>query len=422
MKTMKNHTIILLLACFSFMQATAQDITTIHMKDGTSLSFENGRHNVTNIRFWEKPEGQRMTDTPNIQLNYVNNGYTALLSSWRIVTLPTTQSTLSVCVGTSSNLTLETCDCVIPGTEINHSLYFQIGAENNSLPVVNFPLQKGQTYYWRVVMRVPYLQDGQSQEAIFYDSQEYSFRIPLLMTESGLLPSGQCGKDVVYPDTTAWAAFYEKFFPDVAADKLASLGKLWAIWIADHQSEVTISQDLTFDDGALHLVSDVPDAFYQWMTTREVVINSLEQILDLTNGTQTMITDVDEKWQVPGNSFIQFASSTATANLTFTVDASEAVPGIPYMLEIVFAPDIVGENTKPTKLKIHGNHRDGTTETLGENQYEIPTTQVTRLALADPVTDLLSIAIQMSIIARETSRYQRVIRLAEVRLKPVIKN
>jgi hypothetical protein len=58
---------------------------------------------------------------------------------------------------------------------------------------------------------------------------------------------------------------------------------------------------------------------------------------------------------------------------------------------------------------------------LGENQYEIPTTQVTRLALADPVTDLVSIAIQMSIIARETSRYQRVIRLAEVRLKPVIK-
>jgi hypothetical protein len=296
--------------------------------------------------------------------------------------------------------------------EINHSLYFQI----------NYPLQKGQTYYWRVVMRVPYLQDGQSQEAIVYDSQEYSFRIPLLMTESGLLPSGQCGKDVVYPDTTAWAAFYEKFFPDVAADKLASLGKLWAIWIADHRSEVTISQDLTFDDGVLHLVSDVPDAFYQWMTTREVVINSLEQILDLTNGTQTLITDVDEKWQVPGNSFIQFASSTATANLTFTVDASEAVPSIPYMLEIVFAPDIVGENTKPTKLKIHGNHRDGTTETLGENQYEIPTTQVTRLALADPVTDLLSIAIQMSIIARETSRYQRVIRLAEVRLKPVIKN
>ena len=271
-------------------------------------------------------------------------------------------------------------------------------------------------------MRVPYLQDGQSQEAIVYDSQEYSFRIPLLMTESGLLPSGQCGKDVVYPDTTAWAAFYEKFFPDVAADKLASLGKLWAIWIADHRSEVTISQALTFDDGVLHLVSDVPDAFYQWMTTREVVINSLEQILDLTNGTQTLITDVDEKWQVPGNSFIQFASSTATANLTFTVDASEAVPGIPYMLEIVFAPDIVGENTKPTKLKIHGNHRDGTTETLGENQYEIPTTQVTRLALADPVTDLLSIAIQMSIIARETSRYQRVIRLAEVRLKPVIEN
>ena len=52
MKTMKHNIFILLLACFGFMQATAQDMTTIHMKDGSSMSFENGRHNVTNIRLW----------------------------------------------------------------------------------------------------------------------------------------------------------------------------------------------------------------------------------------------------------------------------------------------------------------------------------------------------------------------------------
>lgn len=34
MKTMKHNIFILLLACFGFMQATAQDMTTIHMKDG----------------------------------------------------------------------------------------------------------------------------------------------------------------------------------------------------------------------------------------------------------------------------------------------------------------------------------------------------------------------------------------------------
>ena len=191
---MRYKASLLLLACFSFMQATAQDMTTIHMKDGTVLSFENGRHNVTNIRFWENPESEQLTNAPDIQINNNNNDYTVLLSVCRIVTLPTKQSTLSVCIGTAANLTIQSCECVIPGTEDNDgTLYFQIGEENalkkanwnstipssaSPLPVYNYPLQKGQTYYWRAIMRVPYQQGGQRKEAIVYDSQEYSFQIP----------------------------------------------------------------------------------------------------------------------------------------------------------------------------------------------------------------------------------------------------
>jgi hypothetical protein len=175
---------------------------------------------------------------------------------------------------------------------------------------------------------------------------------------------------------------------------------------------------LTFDDGVLHLVSAVPDVFYQWIATRDVVINDTTQIIDFARCTWEVINNVDEKWQVPGNSYIKFTASGATVNLTFTLDASEAVPGIPYMLEIVFAPDISEENTKPTKLQIKGNYNDGTTGTLGESNYEIPATQVTRLALADPVTNLVSLKIQTNIQVKQNSKYQRVIRLAEVRLKP----
>lgn len=433
MKTMKNNTFILLLACFSFMQATAQDMTTIHMKDGSSMSFENGRHNVTNMRIWQNAGVETMSYpySSYTQMENVLGDYYALLSTDNYYTFPTANSTLSFCVGTSDNLTLESCDCVIPATESYGRLYFQIGAADmlekaswarnfydNPLPVIDYPLQRGQTYYWRAVVRVPYQQGGQSQEAVIYDRQEHTLRIPLLMTKSGLLPPEQCGKDVVYPDTAAWSAFNKQYFPDIATDKLTSLGKLWALWIADHKSEVTISQDLTFDDGELHLVSAVPDAFYQWITTREVVINDSTQILDYINCTWTAIDHVDEKWQIPANSYIKYVASTATANLAFTVDVSEAVPGIPYMVEIVFAPDNTEENTKPTKLKIKGNYNDGTTETLGESSYEIPATDVTCLALADPVTNLISMTIQTSILARENSRYQRVIRLAEIRLRP----
>ena len=433
MKTMKHNIFILLLACFSFMQATAQDMTTIHMKDGSSMSFENGRHNVTNIRLWRNTGEMTISSVYNnyIQMENVDGDYCALLSFDKGYTSPTDNSTLTICVGTTDNLTLESCDFEVPATdlEIGEKLYFQLGAAemlNKSswfkmyrpLPVVDYPLQKGQTYYWRPVMRVPYLQGGQSKEAIVYDKQAYSFRIPLLMTESGLLPLEQCGKDVVYPDTAAWSAFYKQYFPDVATDKFTSLGKLWTLWIADHQSEVTISQDLTFDDGVLHLVSVVPDAFYRWITSREVVINDTTQIIGYTLCTWKFIDNVEEKWQVPGNNYIKFVPSKANANLTFTLDASEAVPGIPYMLEIVFAPDTSEENTKPTKLQIKGNYNDGTTGTLGESNYEIPATQVTRLALADPVTNLVSLKIQMNILVRQNSIYQRVIRLAEVRLKP----
>ena len=434
MKTMKHNIFILLLACFSFMQATAQDMTTIHMKDGSSMSFENGRHNVTYIWIWQNTGETTMSSVHNnfIQMENVDGDYCALLSLYKIYTSPTDNSTLSFCVGTTDNLTLESCDVEVPATdwEINDRLYFQLGAAdalNNSnwlkkmykpLPVFDYPLKKGQTYYWRPVMRVPYLQGGQNKEAIVYDKQAYSFRIPLLMAESGLVPQEQCGKDVVYPDTAAWLAFYKQYFPDVATDKLTSLGKLWALWIADHQSEVTISQDLTFDDGVLHLVSVVPDAFYQWIATREVVINDTTQIIDFARCTWEVIDNVEEKWQVPGNSYIKFTASGATVNLTFTLDASEVVPGMPYMLEIVFAPDTSEENTKPTKLQIKGNYNDGTTGTLGESNYEIPATQVTRLALADPVTNLVSLKIQTNILVNQNSKYQRVIRLAEVRLKP----
>lgn len=433
MKTMKHNIFILLLACFSFMQATAQDMTTIHMKNGSTMSFENGRHYGTQMDIWVTSGKTWMSfqNEGHAQLEYILGNYCALLSLDRKFTLPTSNSTRSFCVGTTENLTLESCDCVIPATEVNGKLCFQLGtvdtlkkaswartALDYKMPAIDYSLRKGQTYYWREVVTVPYLQGGQDKEAVVYDMQEHSFRIPLLMTESGLLPPEQCGKDVVYPDAAAWSAFYQKYFPDVNTQRLASMGKLWAKWIVDHQSEVTISQNLTYDDGELHLVNTVPDAFYQWIISHEVVINSLEQIIDSAKCTRTVITDVDEKWQVPGNSYIQFVSTGSTANLSFTADASETVPGIPYMLEFVFAPDDRGGNTKPTKLRIDANFNDGSTETLGENSYEIPTTEVTRLALPDAVKDFVSLSIQMRITARETSKYQRVIRLAEIRLKP----
>ena len=132
MKTMKHNIFILLLACFGFMQATAQDMTTIHMKDGSSMSFENGRHNVTNIRLWRNTGEMTISSVYNnyIQMENVDGDYCALLSFDKGYTSPTDNSTLTICVGTTDNLTLESCDFEVPATDldIDDRLYFQLGA------------------------------------------------------------------------------------------------------------------------------------------------------------------------------------------------------------------------------------------------------------------------------------------------------
>lgn len=66
-------------------------------------------------------------------------------------------------------------------------------------------------------------------------------------------------------------------------------------------------QKVDFDNDSIMLVSTVPDAFYQWMTSLEIVVNSIDQIAELSYDVSAqgdtlyhcqpvMVAQVDSKW------------------------------------------------------------------------------------------------------------------------------
>lgn len=442
MDFIKQSTALVLFSLFSAIQIKAQDVMTIHMKDGSVISFENGRHMSTNIRFWENTPEQSQIIGSKGNYEYVIENYNheyAVMIKWdKNYPIPTDVTRFGLCVGVNEDLNIDNCEKLIDAyaDNINGPYYFQLAAEDilkemkwtnyfqnkNPLTITNIPLKKGQTYYCRIVSRTPYLQGGQRKESIVYGSQILEFRIPLLMADSKIVPENLCGVDIIYPDTSAWTAFYQKYFPETPIHRLSSLGRLWTKWIANHKTEVSVCQQLTFDDGVLHLVNNIPDEFYTWITTREIVFNKPENIQSIDKGfLQEIVINVDEKWQVPGNSYMRFSPRTSTDNTIVVFDAFEIIPGLPYLLEVVFAPETYEQyidDQRPTKLFIEGIADDGNKTTIGESEYLISASEVTRLSFKDPISDFVNLAIKLKITARQTPMYQRVIRLAEIRLKP----
>ena len=441
MKTMKRYILFSLLALIGVVQASAQDITTIHLKNGTKLTFGNGRYDATDMRFTTQFNEYSYINTSliscQLQKAVASNEYACYIS-FHSDLLPTGNTTVALLIGTSEGLTLETADAVIEGlSDIYYS--FQIGAEEaleelqsplaqEKLPIANYPLQKGQTYYFRAMARIPYLKDGQQREVIVYENAAHRyFRVPLLMAECDLVPWMLTGGDAYCPSTTAWTTFCEQHFPGVPEENLQMMPRLWQEWVADHLSEVTVSQELTFDDGVLRVVSAVPEAFYTWLTTREVVLNRLEQIYEIRLGhLDSLVTDADPKWQIPGNSYMRFVPEAATSNTDIAFRADELIPGLTYTLEAVFAPETILENNEEnaaafrnTKLRFLGVTADDTSVSLADHaKFEIPATETTRLTVDNAISGYVRLKVQVSLTVRENANYNRIVRLAELRLKP----
>ena len=447
-----KRNILLLLTFLGGMQLLAQHVATVHLKDGSTLKFENGYRQETSMHFIENnPDAVnndiRFTNADKV-VQKIANEYVAAIFWDNPAFMPLLSSMSIVVSSTEQKLTLDNCDLIVDYNKYEYYPYSDYYVVLGSADVLNtsefgnymqdnyriwgfspncdYPLVKGHTYYYRVALRTPYWENDEKKEICNY-SEEETFRVPYMMDDCGLVPASLCGPDVIFPDSTAWEAFFQQHSVNAPDFYFESFGRLWMEWLSEHKDEVTVSRELTFDDGQLHLVDAIPEAFYEWLTHREVVINSSEQILSVENGQlEAIVTDVDAEWQIPGNCYMRFSPQNRS-NQVITFDASECVPGLNYQMVVTFAPETLysedyHSDFRPTMLNIKASqiNTEGKKETnnFDNTRYEIPATEVTRVTI-DNVSNIVEAIVQSNVFIRETSICSRIIRLAEIRLTPM---
>ena len=168
-------------------------------------------------------------------------------------------------------------------------------------------------------------------------------------------------------------------------------------------------------------------------TPREIVIDAFEigkgvnrmgEAFDLAQA--KLVKDVDEKWGVPGNKYIRFKPTTGAMNYKVTYHSSEVIPGVHYKLLVYFAPEteeIPTSELCPTKVRII----DARTNTALLKSQEVSAKEVTTIEVGDVSTTEsgLDIQIQTNVLNNEIlpdyepQPYNRVMRIAEMRLIPV---
>lgn len=322
------------------------------------------------------------------------------------------------------------------GSRFHWGIDFYIEKED-TLRAINTVLEHGKTYYYRTYTKGYYWRNGEQESTIFYGIEK-AFRVPNLMEDSELMPEALYGTVYTYPTPEAWAAFNQHF--STAPDELV-MGRLWARWIETDGGKQWLAgadkQRLQFDDGSLTLVSSIPDSFYQWITSREIIINSIDQIAELSYDVSAqgdtlyhcqpvMVAQVDSKWQLPGNSYMRFDPlvNTTAPKITFNMQES-LIPDMTYKAIVTFAPETrteLSDNTNlflPTKLRIYVLDASNKQSQIGESQYEIPATEKTVVEIGN-ISGMAGLRLNSRVSNSEINKtFNRIMRISEIRLVPV---
>ena len=410
-QTMKTKIILLtaaLLGCF--IGTAAQDVTILHMKDGTTKRYTNGVKWATSMDFYE------YTPTKSALVNHSTtheNGYVCdwgvnqvlkmdgeylIGLFWQDEVPYNFHSVSGVCFGTEPGLTVDNCQQKVYSSDamvklINtggntnsgslwsllneHAHYMWIGPRKSSkaqmacedkiyygmqyelvtvdtlLNYITTPLEKGKTYYYRIFSEGKVLEGGQEKTVVFYDD-ERSFRVPRVMGDFGYY---------AYPCATeeALTAFANAHLDSLATLTWQQLEPLWNKWRAtDEGKNYDLSADITsekFDDGTGYRLNRIPDEFYTWAANREIVIDPFDVAeismtvdnkgYDVFAATADSVANVDPKWGVPGGKYVRFLPVIPTVNHAITYRSDEVVAGVRYKLQFNFAPE-TDENADST--------------------------------------------------------------------------
>ena len=481
---MKTRTILLIIAIMGcFASAAAQDVTILHMKDGTTKRYTNGVKGATSIQFFDyapaktyapdytsKHENDYVAEWNVNQVCQIGGEYVVGLF-WED-NLPSNFKAISgVLFGTAPGLTLDNCQEKMYATDAyvqyhysgylsvvtdEHTHYMWIGSKIKKSMCMNIdgknfisydtianfirtPLEIDHTYYYRTFSEGKALVGGEEQTVVFY-GEERSFRVPRIMADYVYYP-------YLRATDKALATFAAAHLPDsIAVPTWKQWEPLWNLWRAtDEGKNYDLSADITteeFDDGTGYRLNRIPDEFYTWIANREIVIdpfNVLEipRVYDSTvkdsvyTMTLSYIENVDEKWGIPGGKYIRFEPLITTMNQSITYRSKEVVPGVRYKLQMNLAPE-TGEESEvymlPTKLRVYSISGDKSDEIdlpgkEAKGGVTIPTTETTTIEMDNFSTTAvgLDLRYQTAVSNAEIRRgqFNRILRIAEMRLTPV---
>ena len=467
--------------------ATAQDVTVLHMKNGTTKRYTNGLKESIYIDFYEHTSGKTFSPdyttthengyNVNWGVNYVTqlNGDYIVGLYWEDNVPVNFHAKHGICFGTEAGLTVDNCKKKVYATDAQVSVRGNINSMGNISQAINdhthymwigpwkekylamyldnitlvttdtlenyitTHLEKGQTYYYRFFSEGQVIEDGQQKTVVFYDD-ERSFRVPRVMDDFEYYPYPQGSK-------AAMAGFAAAHFEGVTAPTWKQIEPLWNKWrTTDEGKNIDLSADITteqFDDGTGYRLNRIPDEFYTWMANREIVIDpfdvaEISKIYDailkdsFETWTPYFVTDVDDKWEVPGGKYVRFDQNTPTLNHFVTYRSNEVVAGMRYKLQLNFAPETDSLATVferlPTKIRVYTVNREELNQISlptddSKNTTTIPSTEVTTIEVENFSTENMGLNLRIqthvSNIEQRKALFERTLRIAEIRLIPM---
>ena len=465
---MKTKNILFVMALMGSMTGSvAQNVTILHMKDGTTRRFPNGTKETTSIRFYEYAPSE--TDTPHFTTTH-DNGYQATWDVNQVWTIDgkyvvglfwqtdipqNFEARHGVCLGTKPGVTVDNCDHKTYATDLDGypgCHYMVIGErwkkymemtinvahkeprfyiydeENNRLIT---PLELGQTYYYRTFAECQVEENGQQETAVLYGTEQ-SFHVPKLMADFGYANPARFSFGAV--DT-----FAEHFPEGVTPPTWEQMESLWNLWLTTEEArQIDLSPYIsseTFDDGIGYCINRIPDEFYTWMINREIVIDPMDGIFEVSTyeNYETMlaepsvkpqwVSNVDASWGVPNNRYVRFEPQKTTMNHRVTYRSDEVVAGVPYDVIIVFAPETVESSQIPTKIDVNANAVGSASSDKLVSKLEVPADKTTTSQVAEKyrITSMgMDLIIKTNALSSELSRnrFNRIMRIAEIRLLP----
>jgi hypothetical protein len=445
------------------------------MKDGTTRRFTNGVKNATQVQFFEYMPHEINAAVDNATQH--DNGYSyqwdvtkvwhidgqySVAVAWEDEVPAGFQPRYGLCFGTQPGISLEQCDSVeyfIPKLYYDWEgpypklRYILIGQQLPARVTIDWKgeqerqqqleigrvydnnhlctdLQPGQTYYYRTFAQGQVEEGGQLKDIVFY-GPEKSFRVPRVMGDAGYW---------AYPRGTdeAVAAFAAHFPESVKTPTWDEMETLWKLWQASDEGRQTdISAYITsetFDDGTGYRLNHISDAFYTWMSQREIVIDAFDGLVEVSTikdqygenypvASAERITGIDS---IPGGKYMRFTPEINNVNYSASYRSCEVVPGIRYRLVVNFAPETLptatANDSVPTKVDVWALHPDGTEEAELVKKHEVTALQMSTYENGDFLTTDMGLGLKIGTHVQTSEVrngiFNRIMRIAEIRLIP----